>query len=296
MLLTSEKSRLKGFTLAEILATLVVGAMVLVAVIGIYNRARASANRTMEVIDNFLYPGEVLQKISEDIEKVLKRQDQLTYLRVSNGFDRSYPTARLEIGRSILDNENKKQDYENVVWQAAYNFDSRKAGLVLYRSHLGMFFEDRLLGQTKEEWEKGLYIPVCEGVTFFEITAIDEGEELTTWEEDGLPTALRIKLSFAQPEETITGSMEVFEEDIYQRTILIDKDREYKFEIQDVNKPDEMIEDQEEQEQEESESDEPGQQEQTDTSGDEAESDQRTENRREGPGSSKKGDEERRTR
>ena len=60
----------KGFTLAEAIATLVIATMIMAAVTGIYigiKRAEASVNRRLE--GGFLAM-EVLQRISEDIDRL----------------------------------------------------------------------------------------------------------------------------------------------------------------------------------------------------------------------------------
>ena len=58
-----------GFSLAEVLAALTIGAMVVVAVLAIYHRAEQSANAVLSRIDESQLPREVLQYIAEDLDR-----------------------------------------------------------------------------------------------------------------------------------------------------------------------------------------------------------------------------------
>lgn len=249
--------RHSGFSLAEVIATLVVGAIVLSGVVGIYMRAKKTSVAAMEKMDEFVYPAEVLQKIAEDVEKIFKSGGELESLFISNGIEEGYPTARIEMSRDIVNAEEEKEEYEIIAWEGAYAFESEKPGLVLYRSHSGMFFEDRLLEQNRQDWERGLYVPVSEGVSLFEVLAVDGERVLDAWNQNKLPAAIKIRLSFGEPVETITGDVEIIEEEVYERTIQIDPDRKIKLKVialPDVNDVNDVDEDEEEDEEGEEES------------------------------------------
>ena len=58
-----------GFSLAEILAAMIIGSMVLVAVLTIYSRVEYTANAVTNKLNKSRLPSEVLQLIAEDLDK-----------------------------------------------------------------------------------------------------------------------------------------------------------------------------------------------------------------------------------
>ena len=104
-------------------------------------------------------PWEVLQRVAEDLDRILAIGSD-TRVTLESKLDSSgFPTARLEIVRTIFDAKNKPKVYEKIIWQSSYDYDSYADGLVLYRSHSGIAIEDKLLDQNKERWERELFIP-----------------------------------------------------------------------------------------------------------------------------------------
>ncbi len=224
---TSNTSRSPlGFSLAEVLAALTIGAMVLVSVLSIYSRAERSAAAITRRLDSSRVPCEVLQRIAEDLDGIIASGSD-TKVTVENKFDNLYPTARLTILKTIYDRRNRKQTFERIVWQTNYDYDANS--LVLYRSHSGIALEDKLLDEQKEDWERELFVPICPGVTFFKIE-VPVGEDFQDkWTSSSLPPGIVVTISFAQPFKTLAGTLDVPDVEKITRTIAIDRTRKIKF-------------------------------------------------------------------
>jgi len=224
-------SERKGFSLAEVLAALTIAAMILVAVLGIYSRAEHSATAAIRKLDSSRLPAEILQRIAEDLDKIIA-SDSETRITIENKFDKGLPTARLTIQKSIYDGKDDPQMFEEIIWQAGYDYDSGANGLALYRSHSGMALEDKLLDEKRKDWEKAYsLVPICTGVTFFKIQ-VPRGENFQdAWVSPSPPPGIKVTISFAQPFETVSGTLDVPEAEKIVRTIAIDRTRKLRFEI-----------------------------------------------------------------
>jgi prepilin-type N-terminal cleavage/methylation domain-containing protein len=219
-----------GFSLAELMAALTIGAMVLVAVLSIYNRVERSAAAISQRLEGGRLPAEVLQLISEDLDGIVVSGES-TSVEIENKFDNLFPTARMEILKTIYDAKDQPQVFEKIVWQANYDYESEAGGLALYRSYSGIRLEDKLLDSQKEDWERELFVPVCTGLTFFKIQ-IPRGEELLErWVGNALPGGVMVTLSFSEPFKAISGTFDVAEEEKYSRTIAIDRTRKIRFAV-----------------------------------------------------------------
>ena len=240
-----------GFSLAEVLAALTIAAMVLVAVLGIYSRAETSAAAITRKLDSFRLSSEVLQRIAEDLDRIIASGTD-TKVTVENKFEKGYPTARLTILKTIYDNKDKKQTFEEIIWQGSYDYDNDANGLVLYRSHSGVALEDKLLDAKKKSLGvHELFVPICTGATFFRIQ-VPRGEDFQDkWNINSLPPGIVVTISFAEPFKTVTGALDVPEEEKITRTIAIDRTRKIKFIF--VKKEDEEEQGDKEQEPEEAE-------------------------------------------
>jgi prepilin-type N-terminal cleavage/methylation domain-containing protein len=221
-----------GFSLAEMLAALTIGAMVLAAVLGIYSRAEHSAAAITRKLDSSRRPFEILQLIAEDLDGIVAA-DSDTKITIENKFENGFPTARLTILKTFHDGRNTEQTFEEIVWQTSYDFQSDAGGLVLYRSYGGIALEDKLLDERREDWEKTFsFVPICSGVTCFKIQ-VPQGEKLQDeWESDSLPKGIMTTISFAEPFKTVKGTLDVPDEEKITRTIAIDRTRKINFEIE----------------------------------------------------------------
>ena len=174
-------------------------------------------------------PREVFQRIAEDLDRVVGG-GQGTQIDILNKFQDGFSAAKMEIFRPITDAKDQPQTFEKIVWQSS--IDPESGLLTLYRSHSGIAMEDALLDNQKEPWQRELFVPICSGITFFRIEVPkDENEtSLDRWTE-GIPPAVRMTLSFAQPYKTVTGTFDVPEEEKMVRTIAVDRTRRLAFTI-----------------------------------------------------------------
>lgn len=221
-----------GFSLAEMLAAMTIGSMVLVAVLSIYDRTENAASAIRRRLDNSQVPSEVLQRIAEDLDRILA-PDSDTKITVKNKIEDGYSTAQLRIVKTIYDKQDKPQTFEEIIWQAGYDFDSDANGLVLFRGHSGMAVEDKLLEEQREDWERNYpLVPICEGVTYFKIQVL-RGENLVdVWAASTMPPAIVVTISFAEPFEGENGAWDVFEEEKITRTIATDRTRKIRLVIE----------------------------------------------------------------
>lgn len=236
----SGRYKRRGLSLAELLAALTIGSMILVAVLTVYGRAERAAAAVTRRLDDSQLPGEVLQRIAEDLDHMVSPGSG-TQITVVNRYDEGYAAAKLEITRTIIDDKNKEQLLEQITWQSSYDVESALPGLVLYRSHSGISVEDKLLDAQRTETEK-LYpfVPICAGVTMFRIE-IPQGEEfIDRWDSEAAPNGVRISLSFAEAQKAPDGTFDVLQEFRIVRTMATDRTRKIKFNIAPVGGADDQ--------------------------------------------------------
>jgi prepilin-type N-terminal cleavage/methylation domain-containing protein len=232
----------RGFTLTETLAALTIGTIVLVVVLAIYSRAQTGAAGVTARIESNRLPREILQRISEDLDRITS-SGQETRISIDNKFQDGYAVARLEIVKTIVGARNQQQTLERVVWQSSVEPEGiGKPGLTLYRSHSGIALEDNLLDTQKEPWQRELYVPICTGLTFFSVVVVpDVNTVLDKWSNENLPPVITVTLSFAEPRKTEDGTLDVPQEEMITRTIAIDRTRKPAFTMPpppDLNQPD----------------------------------------------------------
>jgi hypothetical protein len=219
-----------GFSLAEVITSLTIGSMVLVAVLIVYNRAERSAAAVTRKLDSSRLLSEVMQRIAEDLDGIIATGAD-TKINIENKFENGFPTARLTIIKTIFDRRNQEQTFENIVWQTNYDFTSNVDGLVLYRSHSGIVLEDKLLDNNKNDWERELFVPISAGITFFKIKVPWGETYLEKWTSTSLPPGIEVTISGAEPFKTVGGTLDVPEEEKIIRTIAIDRTRKLKFTV-----------------------------------------------------------------
>ena len=235
----------KGFSLAEILAVLIISSMIILAVLSLYGRLNKVSASVISNLEKGQLPREVLQLISEDLERILSdARDTKINFQNKIGAD-GIQSARLEIFKYIYDGAGNPVIFEQIVWQTGADSAVSPGGLVLYRRHNGLALEDKLLDEQRPdiENEKQLFIPVCTGVTFFSIQtatfkagSIDktaDGKEvrIDTWSTTSLPQNIIAAISFAEPIETAPGQWEVPETDKTVRIIALDRTRKIPFSL-----------------------------------------------------------------
>ncbi len=188
-------------------------------------RAEAGINAGIE--KNALAP-EVLQRIAEDIDRMVV-SDTDVEMAFENKFEGGYNKARLIIQNRLFDKENKPVVFEKIEWVAALSDRPDVNGLILYRSRSGFSLEDKILDVEKQQYELDRYVPICGGLTQFKIEALENEQVKNAWSGTKMPPAVRISISFAEPVEMTDGSFGILPEQVFQRTIAVDRSREISF-------------------------------------------------------------------
>jgi len=220
--------RQAGFSLGEMLAVVIIGSMILVAILTIYGRASDASDAVLRKIDGPSWTSEVLQLIAEDLGRTLSTDDVTVQIR--NGSDNGFPRAELVLRRTYHDNENKEQTLDQITWRAGYDHEGQTPGLVIYRSYEGVAQEDKLLDDNRDEVEKfSPFVPICRGVTFFQIQACKGEELIDQWPASAPPPGVKITISFGKPREMVRGGYDVDEQDKISRTVAIDPMRKIAF-------------------------------------------------------------------
>ncbi len=220
--------RQAGFSLGELLAVVIIGSMILVAILTIYGRATQAADAVLRKIDAPAWTSEVLQLIAEDLGRALGADDVTVQIR--NGSDNGFQRAELVVRRTYHDSENKEQTLDQITWRAGYDHEGRTPGLVIYRSYEGVAQEDKLLDDNRDEVEKfSPFVPVCRGVTFFQIQACKGADLIDQWPASPPPSGVKVTISFGTPHDMVRGGFDVDEQDKISRTVVIDPMRKIAF-------------------------------------------------------------------
>lgn len=217
---TNKKS---GFTLLETLVVLMLAAMILTAVLGIYQQVRGAAAKITGRLEQNRLNVEILQKIAEDIDRLAAPGFEST-INFRNKLDNGYRSAQLILENSFYGNNDRKMTYERIIWQTSY--DIYTDSLVLYRLHDGLNVEDKVIEKNPDDSSSaGLFIPVAAGVTHFELKAQQGQDVLGAWTAATLPKAVRVGLSFELPRQLDNGTVGVPDEFMSYRTVAVDRTR-----------------------------------------------------------------------
>jgi prepilin-type N-terminal cleavage/methylation domain-containing protein len=225
-----------GFTLAEVLAAMVIGSMVLIAVLTVYSRAQRCAAAVTRSLNESRRPYEVLQLIAEDLDKMISNDSNINAV-MAERYVNNYMAAILMIDVNYKDGANKDQKYEQLIWQCNTNYESDANDMVLYRYYEGIAPEDKLLDRNKDISERNVYVPICRGVTYFGIDIYTGQEEPVPVLPRGTPLGVTLTISFAEPFKDLDGHYDVPENQKYSRTITFDKSRNIKFKIEENTSP-----------------------------------------------------------
>jgi len=218
-----------GYSLGEVLVAMVIGVMILVAILTVYDRANHAAESVLSKIESPALAAEVLQLMAEDLDRAFAADDNVS-IQVQNRLDNRFASAQLILRHTLRDSKNQEQVFEEIIWRGGYDYEGAVPGLVIYRSHEGIVLEDKLLDDQRETWERNYpFVPVCRGVTFFSIEVPKDDEYVDQWSDAALPPGVKVTISFAEPYETVQGRLEVPEEAKIGRTIAVNKARQIKF-------------------------------------------------------------------
>ncbi len=231
-----------AFTLVEVLSALTIVALMFVALFTIYARINNITTAINERLEKNTLGQEILQRIAEDLDRFgLSKKN--TTINFQNKLENGHQVAQLTMeSRLYADKKQKRATFEKVVWQSSYEPETNS--FVLYRAHSGINYEDKLLQAQQTETDRELFVPLCSGVTYFRITALQGRRVLNKWlgTSGKLPPAIVITISFAEPFKSPTGGLDVPEEEKITRTIAIDRTRKITFiapEIPEENKENE---------------------------------------------------------
>jgi prepilin-type N-terminal cleavage/methylation domain-containing protein len=222
-----------GFSLIEMLTVLTITAMIMVATMSVYSNVRRNVAAIDGNLDQGELPREILQRIAEDLDR-LARPGFDTSVIVRNKLKNGYNISQLIIENRFFGDDlpNKPQIAERITWQS--DFDPYTSTLILYRAHSGIRLEDGLIDRDQlDKQEKGIeqFVPVATGITHFELL-IPSGEMLVRdWGQPDLPKAIRVLLSFGAPVQTETGDWIIPEQDLFVRTIAINRTRPYQYQF-----------------------------------------------------------------
>jgi prepilin-type N-terminal cleavage/methylation domain-containing protein len=223
------KSR-QGFSLAEVLAAMMIGSMVLISVLTVYNRAEHAAASVTKTLSQSRNPYEALQLIAEDLDKTTGNEGDTNFVIV-NRYINDYAAAMLAIQVRYKDPTDKQQQYETILWQCNSNYKGDANDMVLYRSCEGIVPEDKLLDKSKDKAERSAYVPICRGVTYFNMKIYTGKDKPADVFPGGTPLGIIITISFAKPFKNSDGHYEVPDNEKYTRTIAINKSRKIKFDV-----------------------------------------------------------------
>jgi len=227
-------TRRAAFTLVEVLAALTIAALIFIALFTIYARTTTIAATITDRLNEKALGQEILQRIAEDLDRLGLSKTNTT-INIQNKFDKGHQVARLTMeSRLYADNKQRRLTFEKVIWQSSY--DPEIDDFVLYRTHSGINYEDKLLEAQKTEVEREFFIPLCPGVTYFRIEALQGKRVLDKWLKSSgqLPSAIVVTISFAESFEAPTGGYDVPEEEKITRTIAVDRTRKITFIVPEI--------------------------------------------------------------
>jgi len=217
--------------------------MVLIAVLTVYRRVEDSALAVNRNLDDARIPTEVLQRIAEDLDKIIATGPD-TRLTIESKYEKGLAKSRLTITRMFTDKDAQEQLLDEITWQAVYDIERDNGTMLLYRGHTGLSYEDKLLDGQRSAWESDYsMIPICAGLTYFKVDVPLGSLSQDQWDNPTLPPGVRVTLSFAEPFETVLGTLDVPESQKHRRMIAVDRTRAIRFELApnllvgDVNQP-----------------------------------------------------------
>jgi type II secretory pathway component PulJ len=237
----------RAFSLAELLAALIISSMIILAAFSLFNRLNKVSASVISRLDRGQLPREILQLIAEDLDRIVS-DSRDTRINFQNRIENNgLQSAKLEIIKTIYDKDNNPLIFEQIVWQTSFDLTANPKGMVLYRRHSGLAVEDKLLDEPKQDAERQLYIPVCGGITCFSIKSgnfqtgdIQTGGDgsvdlIDRWSGGPLPANIIATVSFADPIEITPGQWQVPQTEQITRIIALDRTRKIPFEIKMID-------------------------------------------------------------
>lgn len=246
--------RAGGFSLAEMIAALMIVALILAAVLTVYSRAEKTIGDITRKLDTPNLANEVLQLISEDIDEIYTAGGSDVTISVENRMSPSgYSLTSLKINREIDVENRDKKTFEQIVWQSSYDYETNR--LILYRSHTGLVSEDKMLDDDRAPLEVNYpFVPICEGVTFFKIDIPNftnrkaeddpfaEENMQQRWTSNTLPCGLVVTISFSdQVFKNLSGKFDVPYEEKSMRIMAVNTIKNIPFKLAEKTEIDETV-------------------------------------------------------
>jgi type II secretory pathway component PulJ len=227
MIYKNKQKFIKGFTLAETLAAFVIAIMIMTAAVAVYSTIRKAQGSVDHRLKEGFLAAEVLQRISEDIDRLALPSSDVT-VSVKNRIDiESFTVSQMIIESKFYDKDNKPQTFEKIIWQSRVAPDGNE--LIIYRAHSGYAMEDKMLEEKKETYERELFIPVCTGVTMFAMEVTDGNDANSVpqdWTSTDLPPAIKLSISFEPRQPDVLGNRTVTEEAVKTRIVALNRFRQ----------------------------------------------------------------------
>lgn len=220
-----------AFTFIETLTAVLLTGLLLTALLALFGQLRRGMARLAEPMQQDRLAYEILQKIAEDIDRIAAPGFEAG-LQFRNKFDNGLNSAQLLVENKYYGSAipPTAEIFDRVIWQTQY--DPFTKSLILYRLHEGLNLEDKIIEQTAARSPSlGLFIPITDGLTHFEVVILEGQTTLFQWTNPALPTAIRIGISFTPPAPLPDGRVAVPTEAIFYRTVAIDRTRVIPYEF-----------------------------------------------------------------
>lgn len=227
----SRSTHRAAFTFIETLTAVLLTGLLLTALLALFSQLRRGMARLAEPMQQDRLAYEILQKIAEDIDRIAAPGFEAG-LQFRNKFDNGLNSAQLLVENKYYGSAipPTAEIFDRVIWQTQY--DPFTKSLILYRLHEGLNLEDKIIEQTAARSPSlGMFIPVTDGLTHFEVVIVDGQTTLFQWTNPTLPTSIRIGISFAPPAPLPDGRVAVPTEAIIYRTVAIDRTRVIPYEF-----------------------------------------------------------------
>jgi type II secretory pathway component PulJ len=221
-----QKGRLRqGVSLLELVIALIIAGMVLVTLFTIYSQTRRDADNISSTLERSGLSERIQQLIAQDLDRFYAVTEDVTF-NLQPRLEGGLIGSSLTMESKIYDSLSRPQTYEKITWQTRYDAETRS--MVLYRGHSGLVSEDKLLESQRTPEERRQLVPLCNGLTYFEIGAVAQGLKRTAYAGPILPTQVVVSLSFA-PAEKRGNDYVIPPEQIVTRTIAVNRLRKINY-------------------------------------------------------------------
>jgi type II secretory pathway pseudopilin PulG len=221
---------LRGVSLLELVIAMVIASMVLVTLFTLYSQTRRDADAISSILDSSVLPERIQQLIAQDLDRFYAVTDDVTF-NLQPMPSGGLAGSSLVMESSIYDGLSQPKTYERIIWLT--RLDPESQSMALYRGHSGLVSEDKLLESQRTDEERSQLVPLCSGLTYFKIEAVNQGLAKST--HIGPPPAqVVVSLSFAQPEKR-GNDLAIPPEKIVTRTIAVGRLRPVRYIFTDPN-------------------------------------------------------------